>query len=252
MGVYFPRSQQPFKDVKSKFLSDLRGAISNSARGFAFVTNQELMLAERCELADSVGNLQVELYHLERITSLLDSPPLAATRKQFLGIDYLQQDASQQLTNLRDEMLAIQKRIEGLQTGGDTFCYFMLYHFDLNLSIAQNLVIIRRGEFPLYDLQFRIYDVDASRDIFQKSWGELSAPAGFLIVRWSLLPSVYYRIFFHARNGSWHQDLILRRSEQAGCWLAATRVLNRNGRDVTFLHIDNDFEKEFDTPVWRG
>ena len=31
----------------------------------------------------------------------------------------------------------------------------------------------------------------------------------------------YYRIFFHARNGNWNQDMILKVS----CWLAATRYL---------------------------
>jgi hypothetical protein len=251
MGVYFPRGQQSFSEVKKKYLSDLQGAFTNDAKGFAFVTNQELMLAERRELADKSNGLKVELYHLERLTALLDSPVLAATRKQFLGIDYLEEDTSRQLDHLREEMLAIQKRIEDVQTGGDSFCYFMLYHFDLNLSIAQNIVVIRKGEFPLYDLRIRVMDIDTSQDVFKKTWGEMNSPADFLLGQWSLTPTVYYRIFFHARNGSWNQDLILRRSEQAECWLAATRVLARNGRDVTFVHIDPNFETEFGTPAWR-
>ncbi|HXA86226.1 MAG TPA: hypothetical protein VNZ47_14190 [Candidatus Dormibacteraeota bacterium] len=87
MGVYFPRGQQTFKDIERKFLADLKGARNNQAEGFVFVTNQELRLAERQTFSSAwPGN--VELYHLERVTSILDSPPMAAVRKQFLGIDY--------------------------------------------------------------------------------------------------------------------------------------------------------------------
>ena len=251
MAVYFPRAQQSFADVKAKFLGDASGARANQAQGIAFVTNQELRLAERSELGDTVPELKVELYHLERVTALLDSPALAATRKQFLGIDFLETDTATQISKLRDEMVGVQRRIEGVQTGGDTYCYFMLYHFDLNLSIAQNIVVIRKGEFPLYDLRIRVRDIDLSRDVLEQPWGELNAPAAFQVGRWPLRPDVYYHVFFHARNGSWNQDLILRRSEQAGCWLAATRVLARNGRDVLFTHLDNDFETEFGSPVWH-
>jgi hypothetical protein len=252
MGVYFPRGQKSFSVIKKKFTQDLKGARLNDIKGFAFVTNQELTLAQRSKLADPAHNLEIELYHLERLTSVLDSPPLAATRKQFLGVDFVQPENSEQLASLRDEMQVIQRRIEGLQTGGDSFCYFMLYHFDLSLSIAQNLVVVRVGEFPLYDVRIRIMDIDLRKDIFERAWGEVNAPADFLMVKWSLQPSVYYRVFFHARNGSWHQDLVLKRSEQAECWLAATRVIGRNGRDVLFLHFDNEFEHEFGVPEWRS
>lgn len=152
---------------------------------------------------------------------------------------------------IRNEMLANQKRLEGLQTGGDSFCYFMLYYFDLENPSARDIVVIKQGEFGLHDLQLRVTDMDTSTDIFQKAWGELNAPAGYLNGRWALPPKIYYRIFFHARNGFWNQDLILKKSEKAQCWLAATRVLGHNGRDVIFLHIDNEYESEFGLPEWR-
>ena len=252
MCVYFPRGQKAFSEITKKFAKDIRGARQNDVKGVAFVTNQELTLAQRSNLSDSAPDFQIELYHLERVTSLLDSSPLAATRKQFLGIDFFQPETSAQFTHLRDDMQVIQRRIEGLQTGGDSFCYFMLYHFDLNLSIAQNFVVIRQGEFPLYDVRIRISDMGLRQDIFERAWGEVNAPADFLMGKWSLLPNVYYRVFFHARNGSWNQDLILKRSERANCWLAATRVIGRNGRDVIFLHLDNEFEIEFGEPEWRS
>jgi hypothetical protein len=87
MGVHFPRGQQAFKDIEDKFRADVEGAHKNQADGLAFVTNQELRLAERQTL-NSAWPERVELYHLERLTTILDSPAMAGVRKQFLGIDY--------------------------------------------------------------------------------------------------------------------------------------------------------------------
>jgi hypothetical protein len=74
MAVYFPRGQQPFNAIKAKFDGDLAGARRNSADGIAFVTNQELTLGEREEIKAVAARTVTELYHLERITTILDSP----------------------------------------------------------------------------------------------------------------------------------------------------------------------------------
>ena len=252
MAVYYPRGQQLFTNIRKKFLLDLAGARANNVHGMAFVTNQELSLSERKELVAAAAPTAVELYHLERITALLDSVPMASTRKQFLGIDHVESNVVDRFEELRKELVANQQRLEGVQTGGDSFCYFMLYHFDLARSVAQNFVIIRKGDFPLYDVRLRIMNMDTSRNVLERPWGEINAPADFLMVQWSLDPSIYYRIFFSARNGAWHQDLILKRSEKAGCWLATTRVLGRNGRDVVLSHIDGGYVDEFGEPTWRS
>jgi hypothetical protein len=74
-AVYFPRGQQDFKAIKDKFQEDFRKAEAQGppiAR-FLFVTNQELRLAERQELKE-LARIEVELYHLERITAVITSP----------------------------------------------------------------------------------------------------------------------------------------------------------------------------------
>jgi hypothetical protein len=85
-GSYFPRGQKSLSDIKEKFLSDSRGKEANQVDAFAFVTNQELKLSEREELQSEV-NFTVEIYHLERISLLLNSPSLYGVRLEFLDIE---------------------------------------------------------------------------------------------------------------------------------------------------------------------
>lgn len=88
MAVNFPRGQRSIKDITDKLTSDVEKAKSKEPKpvGVAFVTNQELRLAEREELGKVGGDTKVELYHLERITTILDRPHMAGVREQFLGI----------------------------------------------------------------------------------------------------------------------------------------------------------------------
>jgi hypothetical protein len=86
VAVYFPRGRQRFAVIKKKFRDDLSAARTNNVDGLLFVTNQELRLAERQTLSDSWPK-HVEIYHLERITAVLDKPEMYSVRKQFLDID---------------------------------------------------------------------------------------------------------------------------------------------------------------------
>ena len=172
---------------------------------------------------------------------------MAQVRKQFLSIDFSSESS---VAVIRDEITRMQRKLEGVQTGGDSFCYWMLYHFEMQKSVARNFVVVREGEFPLYDVRMRIVDMKTQVEI-NKQWGEINAPADFLIGEWVLSPSAYYRVFFHARNGSWHQDLQLLRSTSAGCWLAATHVVGNRG-EIRFEHTDNEFVREFGKPIWQA
>ena len=247
MAVYFPRGQKDLSEIRTKFEGDLAGALRNDAVGMAFVTNQEIRLAERDELRVIAGATELDLFHLERTTVALDKPSMAGVREQFLGIEGANTNA---VSVLHDEIVRMQQRLEGLQTGGDSFCYLMLYHFDLEKSIAQNFVVIRNGDYPLYDVRLRILNMNSNAEL-NKVYCEISAPAEFDLVKWTLAPSEYYRIFIHSRNGQWHQDLQLKRSEIARCWLSATRVFARDGATIRFERVDNGYEDEFGVPVWR-
>jgi hypothetical protein len=130
------------------------------------------------------------------------------------------------------------------------FCYTMLYHFDLAKSIARNWVVIKVGEFTLYDLRMRMVIFPGQHEFPENSLGEHNDPARFETVEFPLPERFYARFFFSARNGAWHQELQLLRSDEDECWLAATRVIGHNGRDVLFTHVDNEFPARFGDPEW--
>lgn len=245
MAVYFPRGQKDFKLIQKKFKTDILGTSLSKVQAFAFVTNQELSLTERKILKEH-ATIELELYHLEKITTILDQPIMAGVRKQFLGIDFTEN----RLSEINNDISKLQQRIESVQTGGNTYCYWMLYHFDLTKNLAYDFVIIRKGEFPLYDIRMRILDMDTNQDLLSKNLGEMNSAADYFHVKWPLRESVYYRVFFHARNGNWTQDLILNHSLMANGWLTATRIRNRSGA-VVLEEISNEFLIELDQPKWR-
>ena len=91
-AVYFPRGQKEFSKINKKFIEDLKGVASNDAIGIAFVTNQELNLAQREELVQAAGETSVYIYHLERLTSILNSPSMYGVRLEFLDIEMTKEE----------------------------------------------------------------------------------------------------------------------------------------------------------------
>lgn len=87
VAVYFPRGPQSFGTTRAKFSHDLPGVAASGATGMVFFTNQEVTRTQREELRYAGGDIVVEVYHLERLTTILDQPAMHAVREQFLGID---------------------------------------------------------------------------------------------------------------------------------------------------------------------
>lgn len=88
-GCYFPSSEVRFSEISSKFNSDLQGAIKNDAKGFIFFTNQKLTIAERENLVKIAKKTSInisDIFHLERIRSILDSPKGYGLRLEYLDI----------------------------------------------------------------------------------------------------------------------------------------------------------------------
>jgi len=62
------------------------GAKAQGAVGIAFVTNQEITLADREKWEQLDSDLRVDLFHLLRVTQILDDPKSGRTREEFLDI----------------------------------------------------------------------------------------------------------------------------------------------------------------------
>ena len=86
-AAYFAASQQRFSTIKKKFISDLDGALKYE-RNLAFITNQNLTPKQRDELHAIVESKKVflDLFHLQRLVTTLDSPAGYGLRIEHLRI----------------------------------------------------------------------------------------------------------------------------------------------------------------------
>lgn len=92
VSVFFPHGTKPFSEIKRKFQRDVEGITKNETEGIVFVTNQKLTLAKRRELESLVNGAKTEIYHLERVASILDSPPCLGMRLDFLEIEMTKEE----------------------------------------------------------------------------------------------------------------------------------------------------------------
>ena len=85
-AAYFPPTQARFPDIRQKFEHDLVGVAANQAKGFAFFVNQHLTVGERQELVGLSTAKRTEVYHLKRISNLLNAPKGCGIRLEYLRI----------------------------------------------------------------------------------------------------------------------------------------------------------------------
>ncbi|MEU0509276.1 Fic family protein [Amycolatopsis sp. NPDC006125] len=83
-AVYFPPTSPSFAKIEAKYVTDRRGVDGNDADGFLFFVNQHLSLGQRRDLLRQ-GTVVDEIFHLERIRSILDSPRGYGLRLEYLN-----------------------------------------------------------------------------------------------------------------------------------------------------------------------
>lgn len=91
-AAYFPKGQKTFAEIKEKFKNDLNGISKNKVSGLAFITNQELSLSERKVLKKLGQPNTIDIYHLERITNILDTPINYGIRLEYLNIEMTREE----------------------------------------------------------------------------------------------------------------------------------------------------------------
>jgi HNH endonuclease len=177
----------------------------------------------------------------------------------------------QQLKVLEDALTRIDDRVSKLVsdldlttekivnqlTGGNSYCRFMIENTGLQSDQLQ-LVAIHEGEFPLYDLQARIVDLekfeslkgDLTKDNIRDAdttlnMGTLNPRMAMPSPRFSLtgFNRRSFNVFFTARNGTFTQ--LIRLCRKDGEWTSADKVLRDNGDVLWCSGDDKLFETEF-------
>lgn len=253
MAVYFPREPKEFREIQEKFKSDMEGAKANNAHGIAFVTNQELTLGQRDTIRQDAGELEVDLFHLERVASILNAPRCYGIRLEFLDIEMTKEE---QLAFFHSEQMQTTQKLESLITGGDSFCYFMVYNFDMNKNSGIP-TFIKLGSYPLYDVSVRV------TELFFYGGDKLEIsnyPERRFAIGNINLPAVYYNqpfllndskrnrfnVFINARNGTITQFLDLVRYEN--WWYVATQVIRNN--KVVHEYTEEKYLEAVGKPDW--
>lgn len=103
-AVYFPATRSDFKDVKEKFFHDFEGVARHVRDGFVFLTNQPMTPGERADLAHHAEPTPVELYHQERLRSILDSPKGYGLRLEYLRIPMTEEEQQSLWSTLKDDI----------------------------------------------------------------------------------------------------------------------------------------------------
>ena len=164
-AVYFPRGQQDFAEIKKKFLHDLEGINQNGANGIAFVTNQELRLGERKELAEINTGIDVQIYHLERIATILNTPTNYGIRMEFLDIEMTKEEQLAFFANQSQKISGIEATLERLTVGLEE--YKLMHQLAVQTNKERTV-----DNFEYYEDEPRSIEeiVEASEEFLDKIW----------------------------------------------------------------------------------
>lgn len=119
-ACYFPRGQKSFNDIKDKFLHDLEGVEKNGVEGLIFITNQEITLSERSTLK-RLTKYNVEIYHLERISSILNNPINYGLRLEYLDIEMTPEEQLSYFAEKDKVYLNLTHRLDNFLSDMDNF-----------------------------------------------------------------------------------------------------------------------------------
>jgi hypothetical protein len=139
-------------------------------------------------------------------------------------------------------------------TGGDSFCYVI----PLLKQGIPSFTVAHHGKYPLYDVTFRIHDLDKSEALGEKSYhfenlfddvifsakiGTLAPDSGRLFneFKFPMKENLRFNIFFEARNGAFTQ--LLRMHKVGNEWKIASKITGQRGKtEHTFFEkIDKGF-----------
>ena len=170
-------------------------------------------------------------------------------------------------TSKSGETAEIHKQIASSFTGGASFAYIVPTFFDPTHN-SPMLILVHRGEYPLYDLTVRILDMatfdkmvrpnnaysDKLREEVQVSISNI-APNQTSMLKTVQLGSdpLSWNLFFSARNGFFTELLRVRRVGNE--WKTAVKVIrtpSSSNEQMLFEKIDSGYPRSEDGQVdWK-
>jgi len=114
VAVYFPRTQQEFSLILKKIKIDYEGVSANNADGLIVFTNRYLTLGQRNKLKKQFNEINVEIFHLERVASILNSPIGYGVRLEFLDIELSKTEQLSYFAHKDKEIQLIQNNLSDL------------------------------------------------------------------------------------------------------------------------------------------
>ncbi|AQT58890.1 hypothetical protein [Cellvibrio sp. PSBB023] len=155
---------------------------------------------------------------------------------------------------LLEKVEAKTEEMIGHISGGNSFPWFQVSMIDNSTNIGL-LMAMHQGKHPLYDVSARIVDLNKFEQVKTKfslatlgytdtniNLGNMTSSNVRLVQQWKLEsePEQSYNIFFTARNGSFIQELRLKKIY--GVWVSATKISN-NDNVVLYEQIDKSYPK---------
>lgn len=155
---------------------------------------------------------------------------------------------NQKLVVKSDKIADLNRELMGSVIGGDSFCYLLPVSSSGKIS---GFILKSKGKYPLYDLSFRIIDLDKSDallkeglsldnflndTIYQKNVGVLKSHSAKYYSEKMLVEAkdlVRLKIFFDARNGGF--DQLLRMHKVDNEWQFIFKVVKFKGNKETVL-----------------
>ena len=143
-AAYFPTTEPTLTEIRAKFLRDFAGVAANNADGFAFFTNQHLTLSQRDQLISLAGETSIEIYHVERIRGLLDSPKGCGIRLEYLRIAMTEEEQiafwSAMNYDVTRKLLQNEQRLAGMDAKLDQIVRTMTMVLDLRGQPSSTVV----------------------------------------------------------------------------------------------------------------
>ena len=166
----------------------------------------------------------------------------------------------QELRKKSDEITALTERVLSTTTGGTGFCWLSPTNVQGDSML---IAFCHKGEFPLYDLTAEMIDhaalVLTEQEQLENRFDRNRLKNATQVFKVGTLPTghasgltplrlppdkdrVGFVVRFVARNGSWHQQLYMRRVQ--GRWVYATRVYRGLDAAVIYERVIAEFPRD--------